>query len=68
MTGSIQDITPADSVAPVWLDPTPQVPAENGPDISEQLAVQLAARAAGIAKLMALGLTEEQAEALAGNG
>ena len=67
MTISTEEITPEDSVAPVWLDPTPQVPAET-PDISEQLDAQLAARAAGIAKLMALGLTEEEAEALAGNG
>ena len=65
MTIPTEEITPEGSVAPVWLDPTPIVQAET-PDISEQLATQLAARAAGIAKLMALGLTEEEAEALAG--
>ena len=41
--------------------PDPTAPSE------EEVARQLA-RAAGIAKLMALGLTEEEAEALAGNG
>lgn len=64
MSEDFKDITPEDSVTPVYLDTTPQVPLESGP--WEQIEAQIASRASGIAKLMKLGLTEEEALAIAG--
>jgi hypothetical protein len=77
MANELIDITPEDSVVPVYLvEPTEEEIAER-----EALAKQLskeeadrvameeakeAAKASAIAKLAALGLTEEEATAIAG--
>lgn len=71
------DITPADSVVPVYLiELTPEEIAEREAAAAEaeqqetdrlaEIEAKEAAKASAIAKLAALGLTEEEAAALAG--
>lgn len=63
-----EDITPDGSVSPVFLDPTPAVFDPTIVEEDPQIAIREAdeRRAAGIAKLVALGLTEDEARAIAG--
>lgn len=56
-----EDITPDDSVAPVYLDPTPGEPVE-APVFEDDAAV----KAAAVAKLTALGLTPDEARIVTG--
>lgn len=64
MIQNLQIVGSEDSIAPIYLDPTPQIPANSEP--WEQIQSQITTRQAAIIKLMALGLTEEEALALAG--
>lgn len=57
----LEEITPDDSIVPVYLDPKPLVPLD--PVVIVDVS---AARASGIAKLMKLGLSETEAMAIAG--
>ena len=60
----IVDITPTDSVAPVFLDPTPLESIPEGPTLEEIQAQQIALRTSAVEKLLVLGLTEEEISAL----
>jgi hypothetical protein len=62
---TVQDVTPESSTAPIYLDPTPLVPSDV-PNLDALVAEQASARAAAVTKLVALGLTEEEALALVG--
>ncbi len=71
MSDELEEITPHESVVPVFVDPTP-LPLDDLPDLAAIMAAEAAAReareierAAGIAKLVALGLTEAEAAAIA---
>ncbi|MCA0217913.1 MAG: hypothetical protein LCH43_11235 [Actinobacteria bacterium] len=61
------DVTPEDSVVPVFLDRSPQVPVvSEGPLdalLAERTEAELA-RSRAITKLTELGLTEDEARAL----
>lgn len=68
MTRDMTDITPEDSVAPVYLDTRKQIPVPEFGPLDQMLADQAeteAARDRAIAKLTSLGLTEDEARALA---
>jgi len=62
------DITPEDSVVPVHLDTTPLDPIiiPDGESPFDIAKTQEELRDSGIAKLVQLGLTEDQAKAIAG--
>lgn len=60
---SEEDITPEASVVGVFLDKTPMKPSSMSDDEAE---AREALRRSGINKLMALGLTEDEAKAIAG--
>lgn len=69
----IQDITPEDSIVPVYLIPlTPQeeeeIASQIQKNLDEESAVQdaLMAKQSALAKLAKLGLTEEEARAVIG--
>lgn len=61
----IEDVTPQDSVSTVYLDPTPidltGIPVV---DIEDLMETKKALQQSGIAKLVTLGLTEEEARAI----
>lgn len=59
-----EDITPDGSVAPVKLTVEPIIDPGNEMELAMEAAQQ--ARQDGIDKLMALGLTEDEAKAIAG--
>ena len=63
---TISDITPENSIAPIYLDPTPidltNIPVVSGvEEVSEEI---LSLRESGLEKLIALGLSEDEAKAL----
>ena len=60
-----EDITPAGSVVPVFLDPTPKEPSPVF-DLEAEAEARQLLRQSGIDKLMALGLSEDEAKAIAG--
>jgi hypothetical protein len=69
-----QDITPEDSIVPVFLVPlTPEQEADrekmeaNRLELEASIAGQEAARESAVSKLTKLGLTLEEARALTGN-
>jgi hypothetical protein len=69
MAGVIMiDITPEDSIVPIYLDPVPQeqqeIDAADRAKYKAQLETKAAAKAAAQAKLAALGLTVEDLQAL----
>lgn len=53
-------------MSPVFLDPVKHVPADDSVSVVEVLGSLVASRRAGFDKLMALGLTEDEAKAIAG--
>lgn len=63
-----EDITPDESVAPVFLDPAPENTEQPPHDMDAELEAERADREAGIARLVSLGLTEDEARAVAGGG
>lgn len=64
MSGNVEDITPEGSAAPVFH--TDELPDYVEPPALSDPAEQIELRASALAKLTALGLTEEEARALAG--
>ena len=64
----MKDITPEDSLVPIYLDPTPPEivaqDAENAAKIEAEKVAAKAKRAAALAKLEALGLDEDDLKAL----
>lgn len=60
------DITPEESVVPVFLVEQPEPVYEEVPDLEAIAQQQQALRQSGVEKLMGLGLTEEEARAIAG--
>lgn len=60
------EITPDDSSAPVFLDPTPRQPLAHVEDAFANAELVATARQAAVTKLLTLGLTEEEASALVG--
>jgi len=50
----------------VYLDSSPQVPADPSPSPQDDLAAQAALKASATQRLIGLGLTEEEARAVSG--
>lgn len=63
---SLEDITPDDSVAPVFLDTTPPVEVGDVVDINALIAATQASKQAAAAKLRTLGLTDDEVAAILG--
>lgn len=59
-----QDITPDGSAAPVFLDESPRPPTSDAADLEALMAERAASRESALAKLTALGLTDDEANAL----
>jgi hypothetical protein len=57
---NLEEVTPENSVVPIFINPVPTEPIDPP-------AFQHKAKEAGKAKLMALGLTEKEAQAVIGN-
>ena len=62
----LQEITPPDSSVPVYLLETQLTEVSEWETPDEMIAAHKAVKEAGLAKLVALGLTEEEAKAVIG--